>query len=577
MIDIQALNHRLDHEGAKWRAGETYLTKLSTDHLRKLATGRSPLHKGPPPPDPTPAPAFDPAVDWRDRNGKNYVTPIKDQSNCGACTSFAVIALVESMALIEHGVTLDLSEADLAFCGTHTNDCLGWVVEFALTDMINRGAVTETRLPYFQDFLPHHSTWNGDVPQRIVIPDHDAHAVKVTRQANIYDVAQRKAYLTTTGPLACSITYYDEFGSFKGEGIYSPSSTAVKNGGHEILIIGYSEAEQYWLIKNSWNESWGNKGFGKIAYGACDIDIISATEHTYFTRCDGVQIPQRVLDEILQTLSATNLISIGNAICCDAFYSADDKDRHVIVATSTGDISEVYYRHAPVSKTHLLQVNGLIDLAAFYTDDDKTRHVLTLDNSGKVTEIYYSTAGISQTPIATIPNAVKISGFYSPNDHRRHALIATTDGKIIEVAYGGAAPGQKIIATLGATITDICAFYTADDQYSHAIVATVDGNITEVFYSSAKAGGTSVIANVADPKTIAGFYSGNQYFSRRVQVQTGNNDVVEIRFDTDDTPIIHPLYDGAPIADIGGFISADDGFSHCIVLQTNAEIVEMYY
>jgi hypothetical protein len=33
----------------------------------------------------------------------------------------------------------------------------------------------------------------------------------------------------------------------------------------------------------------------------------------------------------------------------------------------------------------------------------------------------------------------------------------------------------------------------------------------------------------------------------------------------------------APIADIGGFISTNDDVSHCIMLQSNGELVEMYY
>lgn len=581
MIDIKALNRRLEQEGAKWRAGETYLSKLSINELRKLATSRPPLRKPSPEvahiPRHASVPQFDQVVDWRSRNGKNYVTPVKAQGGCGDCTAFAVIGLVESMALIEKGVTLDLSEADLAFCGTHTNDCSGWNCVSALEDMISRGAVTETRLPYFQDFLPNHSSWNGDVPQRVVIPDHDAHAVRVTNYSNIYDVAQRKAYISTVGPLACSITYYDEFGALKGDGIFSPSSKAVDLGSHDILVIGYSETEKYWLVKNSWDTFWGDNGFGKIAYGACDIDIETATEKTYFTSGAGVQIPTCVLDEIIQSVSAANIIAVPNAMRCDGFYSPDDKERHIIVATSDGSISEVYFRNAPdISEVALVRVEGLIDLAAFYTDDDNNRHVLAIDKLGNVKEVYYSTAGISQTQVATIPNATRISAFYSADDHRRHAVVATSDGRVIDVSYGHGAATQNEIAAFGA-ISDICAFYTNDDGYRHAIVATPDGNITEVFYSPTKAGGTSVIINVDNPKAVSGFYSANQYFSRRIQIQSGDNKVVEVRFDSSDSPILHPLYNGAPIADIGGFISADDNFSHCMVLQSTGQIVEIYY
>ena len=410
MIDINALNQRLEKEGATWRAGETSVSHLSIDELRRLAGGRlsrkrpslpTPLK----PPGPPPAPQFDQVVDWRARNGKNYVTPVKAQGGCGACTSFAVIGLVESMALIEQGVTLDLSEADLAFCGTHTNNCSGWDCDSALTDVQNLGAVTETRLPYFNDFLPNHTSWGGDVPQRVVIPDHDAHAVKVKNKGDIYDVAQRKTYLSKVGPLVCGITDFDEFGAYKS-GIFMQTNKAVNLGGHDILVIGYSEIDQYWLVKNSWDTSWGENGYARIAYGACDIDIENATEKTFFTRCDGVQIPQRVLDEIIQGVSATNLISMPKATRCDAFYSADDHDHHVIVGATDGTLSEVFYRpDTNVARTPLVRIDGLIDLAAFYTDDDKNRHVLTIDRSGNVKEIYYSTAGVSEVQIATIQNA----------------------------------------------------------------------------------------------------------------------------------------------------------------------------
>lgn len=40
-------------------------------------------------------------------------------------------------------------------------------------------------------------------------------------------------------------------------------------GFHAIRLIGYGEENgvKYWLCANSWNDSWGDKGFFKILRG----------------------------------------------------------------------------------------------------------------------------------------------------------------------------------------------------------------------------------------------------------------------------------------------------------------------
>ena len=43
---------------------------------------------------------------------------------------------------------------------------------------------------------------------------------------------------------------------------------------HGVLVVGYGTDEatglDYWLLKNSWNTTWGDKGYFKIAFGDKD-------------------------------------------------------------------------------------------------------------------------------------------------------------------------------------------------------------------------------------------------------------------------------------------------------------------
>ena len=58
-------------------------------------------------------------------------------------------------------------------------------------------------------------------------------------------------------------------------GVYQ-HQTGGMLGGHAVKIIGYGveDGVKYWLLANSWNESWGDKGFFKILRGVghCGVE-----------------------------------------------------------------------------------------------------------------------------------------------------------------------------------------------------------------------------------------------------------------------------------------------------------------
>ena len=206
---------------------------------------------------------FPAAWDWRDVEGVDWTTTIRDQRGCGSCVAFATLAVMEAMLKRHHNdATLqpDLSEAHLFFCGC--GDCCGtgWWPSYALNYAKSSGVPDEDCFPYQEFNLPCSescSDWHG-------------RAVKVSSWAELLDAGARKQWLATKGPVIGCLAVYRDFYSYT-DGVYR-HSTGDLAGYHAICVVGYSEAEQAWICKNSWGIDWGNEGWFKIGYGECGID-----------------------------------------------------------------------------------------------------------------------------------------------------------------------------------------------------------------------------------------------------------------------------------------------------------------
>jgi C1A family cysteine protease len=270
--ELMDLQHAIEDSGHDWRAGFTSLTALSPeeqdrrlglrlvpeemDRIAAMMIEVAPL-----------AVELPPSWDWRNVDGANWSTPIRDQKACGACVAFGAVAMLEAMLKLHQedaALQPDLSEAHLFFCGCGNCCDKGWWPSYALDYARDAGVPPETCFPY-QDH---------DMPCGDSSADWLEQAVRISGWQEVLDIGARKEWLVSKGPLVGCMAVYRDFFNYAG-GVYH-HATGDLAGYHAICVVGYSEAEQCWIGKNSWGTGWGESGWFKIGYGQCEIDTTFA-------------------------------------------------------------------------------------------------------------------------------------------------------------------------------------------------------------------------------------------------------------------------------------------------------------
>jgi C1A family cysteine protease len=201
-------------------------------------------------------------LDWRDLNGEDWTTPIRNQGACGSCAAFATTGAIESRLEIAFGNSTlgpDLSEAHLFFCGGGGSCARGWYPSAALDTARDTGITDEGCYPY-------------DVSDQTcsLCPDWDSRLTSLEDWIGLTNAADMKQALSDHGPFEATILVYSDFFGYT-EGVYRHTSGQL-GGGHAVTIVGYDDEEGYWIAKNSWGTSWGENGWFRIAYGECGID-----------------------------------------------------------------------------------------------------------------------------------------------------------------------------------------------------------------------------------------------------------------------------------------------------------------
>jgi len=233
-------------------------------------------------------------VDWRE---KGCATSTKDQGHCGSCFAFAAAAMLEDYLYLSSGLKYDLSPQMAASCTPNpehcggSGGCSGGTAEIVFDHLANGGGQMS------QEYMYGYRSYFGDdfaceideIPPTITVGG------LTMLQGNNY--TEMMNAVAQVGPVSIGVDA-SEWHSYES-GVFNGCNQKNPDVNHAVVLYGYgvdeSSGEQYWLVRNSWSPSYGEKGYIRV-YRAEDESEVCGIQLNPQNNdaCEGDHKPRKV-------------------------------------------------------------------------------------------------------------------------------------------------------------------------------------------------------------------------------------------------------------------------------------------
>lgn len=193
-----------------------------------------------------------------------FCSAVEDQGCLGSCTAQALAGNVELLDKKIDGEYTDVSRLFIYYMerrieGTINEDS-GAYIRNGIKVLDKYGVCREQLFPY-------------DIAQFTKEPHNDCYNEALSRRISIYarlsGVADMLACLADGYPVVFGIGVYESFETAevaKTGIVPMPGINEVMLGGHAVLAVGYDMTERRFIVRNSWGEGWGQKGYFTLPF-----------------------------------------------------------------------------------------------------------------------------------------------------------------------------------------------------------------------------------------------------------------------------------------------------------------------
>lgn len=202
-----------------------------------------------------------PSIDLR-----SQCPPVYDQGQLGSCTANAIGAAIQfgqmkqQLAQIFTPSRLFIYYNEREMEGTIDTDS-GAMIRDGIKSAAKQGVCPENMWPYniamFRE-KPTEACYQVAAEHKVVL-----------YQRLVQTLNQMKGCLASGDPFVFGFSVYESFESPEvGTTGHAPLPTTSEQqlGGHAVMAVGYDDANQWFVCRNSWGTDWGMEGYFTLPY-----------------------------------------------------------------------------------------------------------------------------------------------------------------------------------------------------------------------------------------------------------------------------------------------------------------------